>query len=45
MILHGVEIFSWPGGPTSAMHSDNDLERTVAAFRGTLRRLRDDGEF
>ncbi len=40
MILHGVELFSWPGGPTSAVHSDDDLERTVTAFRGTLQWLK-----
>lgn len=44
MLVHGVEIFSWPGGPTSAAHSDEDLERTVAAFRATLDMLRDEGE-
>lgn len=44
MLLHGVEIFSWPGGPTSAVHTDDDLERTVAAFDQTLRMLRDEGD-
>jgi glutamate-1-semialdehyde 2,1-aminomutase len=44
MIVHGVEIFSWPGGPTSSVHTDDDLERTVTALRGTLERLRDEGE-
>lgn len=43
MLIHGVEIFSWPGGPTSAVHSDDDLEQTVAAFRSTLRLLGDEG--
>ena len=32
MLVHGVEIFSWPGGPTSAVHNDDDLARTVEAF-------------
>ncbi|MGE0608387.1 MAG: aspartate aminotransferase family protein [Pirellulales bacterium] len=44
MLLHGVEIFGWPGGPTSAMHSTDDLEQTVQAFRGTLRMLQAEGE-
>lgn len=44
MLLHGVEIFSWPGGPTSAVHTDDDLEQTVDAFRRTLGMLRDEGE-
>jgi glutamate-1-semialdehyde 2,1-aminomutase len=44
MLVHGVEIFGWPGGPTSAVHTQDDLEWTVEAFRRTLRRLRDAGE-
>jgi glutamate-1-semialdehyde 2,1-aminomutase len=37
MLIHGVDIFGWPGGPTSAVHTDEDLQRTVEAFRRTLR--------
>jgi glutamate-1-semialdehyde 2,1-aminomutase len=44
MLLHGVEIFSWPGGPTSAVHTEEDLERTLDAFERTLLMLRDEGE-
>ncbi|HVC92454.1 MAG TPA: aspartate aminotransferase family protein [Pirellulales bacterium] len=44
MLLHGVEIFSWLGGPTSAVHGPEDLEITVNAFRQTLRLLRAEGE-
>ena len=44
MLIHGVELFSWPGGPTSAVHTDDDLEQTVDAFRRTLKMLRDEGE-
>ncbi len=44
MLLHGVEIFSWLGGPTSAVHGPDDLELTVDAFRQTLRLLRAEGE-
>jgi glutamate-1-semialdehyde 2,1-aminomutase len=44
MLNHGVDFFGWPGGPTSAVHSDDDLERTVEAFRQTLRLLKDEGD-
>jgi glutamate-1-semialdehyde 2,1-aminomutase len=44
MLSHGVEIFGWPGGPTSAVHTDDDLDRTAEAFRATLRALKDEGE-
>jgi glutamate-1-semialdehyde 2,1-aminomutase len=42
MMLHGVELFSWPGGPTSAAHTNEDLERTADALRSTLKMLRAD---
>jgi glutamate-1-semialdehyde 2,1-aminomutase len=45
MLIHGVELFSWPGGPTSAVHSDDDLAHTAAAFGHSLRMLEDEGEF
>ncbi len=44
MLLHGVELFSWLGGPTSAVHTEEDLERTVDAFARTLRVLKEEGE-
>ncbi|MBI2825573.1 MAG: aspartate aminotransferase family protein [Planctomycetia bacterium] len=44
MLGHGVEIFSWLGGPTSAVHDEDDLARTVEAFSRTLRLLREEGE-
>jgi hypothetical protein len=44
MMIHGVELFSWPGGPTSAVHTSDDLEQTVEAFRQTLKMLREEGE-
>lgn len=43
MLLGGVEIFSWPGGPTSAVHTEDDLDRTAQAFRAALKLLKDDG--
>jgi glutamate-1-semialdehyde 2,1-aminomutase len=44
MLLHGVEIFSWPGGPTSAVHSEEDLLQTVDALSRTIVMLREEGE-
>ncbi|HEX7377276.1 MAG TPA: aspartate aminotransferase family protein [Pirellulales bacterium] len=44
MMIHGVELFSWPGGPTSSAHSDDDLRQTADALRQTLRMLRAEGE-
>jgi glutamate-1-semialdehyde 2,1-aminomutase len=44
MMIHGVDLFSWPGGPTSAAHTSDDLEQTVEAFRQTLKMLREEGE-
>jgi glutamate-1-semialdehyde 2,1-aminomutase len=42
MLLHGVDL---PGlaGMTMAAHSDEDLERTVAAVAGTVEALRGEG--
>ncbi len=42
MMVHGVELFGWPGGPTSAVHSDEDLDRTITAFRSTLGMLKEE---
>lgn len=44
MLAHGVELFSWLGGPTSAVHTDEDLERTVEAFSRTIALLKHEGE-
>ncbi len=44
MLIHGVDIMPWPGSPTSAVHSEEDLQRTVGAFRGTVELLKEDGE-
>lgn len=44
MMVHGVELFSWPGGPTSAAHTNDDLEQTTSAFRQTLKMLRSEGD-
>ena len=44
LLLHGVEIQSWPGAPVSAVHSDEDRKTTVNAFRQTIRMLKDESE-
>lgn len=44
MRTRGVDFAPWPGGPASAVHTDEDLERTVAAFRGAIRALREERE-
>lgn len=44
MLNRGVEIFSWPGGPTSAVHTDDDLEQTADALRHTVRALKAEGD-
>ncbi len=42
-LCEGVDFFSWPGGPTSAVHSSEDLSRTADGFRGAIRRLKQAG--
>ncbi len=44
MRLHGVDIAPWPGGPVSAVHGDTELDRTLEAFRRSVRMLREEGE-
>jgi glutamate-1-semialdehyde 2,1-aminomutase len=44
MLNHGVDMNGWPGGLISAVHTDADLDRTVAAFRATIRDLKDEGD-
>jgi glutamate-1-semialdehyde 2,1-aminomutase len=38
-ICEGVDITGWPGGMVSAVHDEDDLERTLTAFRRTLDEL------
>ena len=35
MMANGVDLISWPGGLASAVHSDDDVESTIAAFKQT----------
>lgn len=44
LLLHGVDIQAWPGGVSSAVHTDKDRQRTVEAFRQTIRMLKEERE-
>ena len=44
LLNNGIDIASWPGGLTSSVHSKDDLEMTVEAFRAALIALQRDGE-
>jgi glutamate-1-semialdehyde 2,1-aminomutase len=39
LILGGADIFPWPGGCVSAVHSEDDIETTAQAFKECLERL------
>ncbi|MDA1310903.1 MAG: aminotransferase class III-fold pyridoxal phosphate-dependent enzyme [Proteobacteria bacterium] len=43
--VNGVDLSSAPGGLTSAMHTQEDLDLTAEAFREAIRMLKRDGEF
>jgi len=40
LCLHGVDIFGWPGGTVSSVHTDEDLEHTVDAFQKSLQAIK-----
>jgi glutamate-1-semialdehyde 2,1-aminomutase len=44
MLNHGVELFH-AGGLLSSAHSDDDVEKTVAAFEATVAQMKEDGLF
>jgi glutamate-1-semialdehyde 2,1-aminomutase len=44
MLSNGVDINGSPGGTMSSVHVDSDLDRTAAAFRSTLKLLKEEGE-
>jgi glutamate-1-semialdehyde 2,1-aminomutase len=44
MLLNGVDLQGWRGGVVSAAHGDAEVEHTLAAWRASLRLLRDEGE-
>ncbi len=44
MRVNGVDIMPWPGGTVSAAHGADEVDRTLEAFRRSLRMLKDEGE-
>ena len=42
--LGGADIFPWPGGVVSAVHSEEDIETTAAGFRACLELLLAEGD-
>ncbi len=44
MLLNGVDITGWPGGTVSAAHDEDDLKKTLDAFRDSLVMLKHEGE-
>nr|ABZ09835.1 putative aminotransferase class-III [uncultured marine microorganism HF4000_APKG8L7] len=44
MLLGGADFHAWPGGQTSCMHTDADLEQTISAFSGAIHMLKREGE-
>ncbi len=44
MLLHGVDVSGKLGGTVSAVHTDEDLDRTAEALRRTIDLLREEGD-
>ena len=44
MLIHGVDLKGWRGGFLSAVHDDDDIQRTTEAWRKSLRMLKEEGE-
>ena len=45
LIASGVDVAGWPGGWLSAVHTDNDIDRTVEAFTNLVKLLKEDQAF
>ena len=43
VILEGVDLWSGSAGLTSCVHTDEDIERTAAAFRTAIRQMKKEG--
>ncbi len=43
-LLHGVDVAPWPGALVSGAHREDDIDRTVTAFRAVLRMLDEEGD-
>ena len=44
MLIHGVDLKGSRGGLLSAAHDEDDIERTIEAWRKSLRMLKEEGE-
>ena len=44
MVVNGVDLQGWRGGIVSATHGESEAERTVEAWRKSLRALKDEGD-
>ena len=44
MVVNGVDLQGWRGGIVSATHGGSEVERTVEAWRKSLRALKDEGD-
>jgi len=44
MLSNGVDLFGWPGGVTSSVHTEEDLQQTADAFAATIGMLKSEGE-
>ncbi len=44
MLINGVDLKGWRGGFISAVHDDADIDRTLEAWRKTLRMLKEEAE-
>jgi len=40
MLINGVDIMPWPGGPTSAVHTSADCDQTASALQSSIRMLK-----
>jgi glutamate-1-semialdehyde 2,1-aminomutase len=43
-LLNGVDLVNWPGGLVSAAHTEDDVQRTIAAFEATFDLLGAEGD-
>ncbi len=43
LLANGVDVMGWPGGPTSAVHTDDDLQKTAEAMKAAIGLLKDEG--
>ena len=44
MLINGVDLLGWRGGVVSAAHTQVEVDQTIAAWRASLRMLKDEGE-